>query len=241
MSPYFITLKNMDNLTIEWHKDKLLEAIKNVDESYLRYAYLDYPEGEIGDEERNKAISHAERVFAYELYRQWANLLEPYKTGVVVNGEMRKDFVGDAIKVYNTLIGSKKTNYEEASFYPDLILHNGSCNMIACEIKRYENINGVIDDIIKLGLFLTDQPIPKNNNIRWTPFKIGVILLIGPEKIIKSGNKRNDEDIDLLQALKDELDDSISEDIKSKPIYCITYNGKNKEDIKSYTLKELLN
>ena len=229
----------MDNFTIEWHKDKLLEAIKNVDESYLRYAYLDYPQREIGEEERNKAISHAERVFAYELYRQWANLLEPYKTGVIVNGEMRKDFVGDAIKAYNILIRSNKRNNEEASFYPDLILHNDRCNMIACEIKRYENINHVIDDIIKLDLFLTDQPIPKNKDIKWTPFKMGVILLIGPEKKINSGNKGDDENIDLLKALKDKLNNSISEDIKSKPIYCITYNGKNKKDIKSYTLKEL--
>ena len=75
-----------------WHLALLKRAIEEVDERYIRsgdLAHHDKPE------DVETEITLAERVFAYELYRQWANLLEPYRTGLVLNGETRKDFIRD--------------------------------------------------------------------------------------------------------------------------------------------------
>lgn len=216
---------------VSWHLDLLKQAIKKVDERYIRSADLEYhPENEA-------YISLAERVFAYELYRQWANILEPYKTGLVLNGETRKDFVGHFIEKFNE---TKGKNNDSAFFYPDIVLHDENvvesrCNMIVCEIKRYENIDGTIDDLNKLDLFLSEELKPKMVGKEWNSYHYAVFLLIGPQM------DKDNHPINLLRDLEKKIRRSQLniEPSKQNRIICITYNG-NESDLNSTTLAELL-
>ena len=221
----------MDMNKASWHLDLLKQAIEKVNERYIRSGDLEY------HPEEETYISLAERVFAYELYRQWANLLEPYKTGLVLNGETRKDFVECFIKKFNDVKGK---NRDSAFFYPDIVLHDenvqdSKCNMIVCEIKRYENIDGTIDDLYKLDLFLSEELKPKMDGKEWNSYHYAVFLLIGPQM------DKDENPINLLRELKKKIKRSQLniEPSKQKRIICITYNG-NKSDLISTTLEELL-
>lgn len=223
-----------------WHLALLKRAIEEVDERYIRsgdLAHHDKPE--VVETE----ITLAERVFAYELYRQWANLLEPYKTGLVLNGETRKDFIRDFQIKFKSKRNNSNNNSNFAHFYPDIVLHDenveeSKCNMIVCEIKRYENIGGTIDDLNKLSLFLSKDLKPKMDEVHWDSYHYAVLLLVGPKK------DNNEASIELFEKLKNKIEAKRSElDIdstKQQRIICMTYNG-TKESLKYASLKEIMN
>ena len=223
--------------TYLWHLDLLKRAIKEVDERYIR-------SGDLAHHDKPKdvetEITLAERVFAYELYRQWANLLEPYKTGLVLNGETRKDFIGEFVKAFNERKNCKHP--DSAYFYPDIVLHDedvssSKCNLIVCEIKRYENIKGTIDDLNKLNLFLSDELQPKEDNITWNSYHYAVFLLVGPQK------DKDNIPINLFEILKKKIKDKESElDIastKQHRIICMTYNG-TEDSLKYASLEKIM-
>ena len=74
---------------IEKHFQNLLEAISKVSYAYLKAEYLE--DGKLSDKEKLFVKTQVERVFAYELYHQWSNLLGS-NSPLVLNGETRKDF-----------------------------------------------------------------------------------------------------------------------------------------------------
>lgn len=77
-----------------------------------------------------------ERTFAYELYRQWLNLLEDEGSELTVNAEVAKEMsLMPTVDAFHQIMnGTTK--------YPDLILHkshnNLKYNTFVCEIKRHE-------------------------------------------------------------------------------------------------------
>ena len=92
----------------------LFDSILRVDSSFIEYTIKVKEGGELCNSD---TIAHLERVFAYELYRQWMNCLE--KNGVknlVVNGEVGKYLKNELEtcepndkkgKEYSSLLGAK--------------------------------------------------------------------------------------------------------------------------------------
>jgi hypothetical protein len=162
-----------------------------------------------------------ERSFAYELYRQWGNLIEDNDEGMVINSEIRKKlnnvtFTRKLIEIF----GLTKRGKPHVNFYPDMVFHHSQFDSdkqeIVCEIKTKKGIDDnknqkVNQDLKKLAAYMTD------NTLLYHPFKIGVFILIGG-------------------ALSDIMNKYISNDLvnkKANDIYCISYNIK-KIDEKCY-------
>lgn len=206
---------------IEKHFKKLLKAISKVSYAYLKAEYLE--DGKLSDKEKLFVKTQVERVFAYELYHQWSNLLGR-NSPLVLNGETRKDF-------------EKVVYLKKKYYYPDMVLHHKDVlssdnNMLVCEIKRKDNLDGMEEDIKKLSMFLSEKLRTKKQSQNWKPYKRGVFL------IIDSSN----EDIINWENLNKKLsvcDFSRIDDNTKSQIYCIIYNG-NEKIPKYKTLSELL-
>ena len=196
----------------------LLASISNVDSSYIHY------DGYKNEEE------HVERVFAYELYRQWCNhpIINNNKY-LVVNAEIPKQLIGDAQKTIPLM-------------YPDMVLHYGQNkykgNLIVCEIKRrgyaYQNTDKVRDDFIKLNYYLSNELKVKANNKNWEPFNIGVFIMTDSEDSIIPLSVSN-----IKTCLEKHLEEIkiIDSAIMSK-IVCVVYNGR---ELKYDTLFNMIN
>ena len=135
---------------------KFIEALSNVEESYLKYETYKY-EGE----QLVPIIKRAERVFAYELYHQY-RLVMPNATDYVLNAEVFKD---------NTIFQCE----EIQSCYPDLVLHRDighideGTQYFLCEIKMSSN-SQLVNDLSKL------TSLAKFTNLS---FKYYIFLCIG--------------------------------------------------------------
>lgn len=206
-----------------FHLHLLLNAITMVNQTYISVESLPKRDNVKSYKKKKRyqiKLSLVERVFAYELYRQWANLLE--KNGIndlVLNGEIRKNLI-------STIIPNK--NF----FYPDLVLHNvevldSNKNIIVCEIKRKESIEKISDDLLKLSMFLSNTPKRKNNDI-WSSYHLGVFLLVGDTV----------EWSDITKKINNKIIQKIPVETKSR-IYCIIYNGDGKK-LEYKTLIDLL-
>ena len=180
----------------------------------------------------NIEISHVERVFTYELYRQWCEQDIIRKTdGLVINAEIPKQFIDE--------------EYEETGklYYPDMVLHDGQNNFVGnhvvCEIKRKEYVDAypekMNDDINKLIVYVSESTKMKNKGINWEPFGVGVFLMI-----IKDLKKHQEEyfSLDLISKHFDKeiLNHKINN--ITKKIVCVIYNG---EELKYDTLYNILN
>lgn len=195
------------------HFYTLLKAIESVD--YVKYVsnaenhdISDVPDVEI------KIGEVLERTFAYELYRQWLNILEREKSDLTINAEVAKEIS----------LMSKKEAFSQimdgTTKYPDLILHKTNKikgNVFVCEIKRHEGMNptSIIYDISKLCTFLS-LDIWKGN-----PYKYGIFIIIRESlsiinEILNNGNQSNEQF--LLNHLKSEKTSLL------KKIICISYN-----------------
>ena len=217
--------------------NSLFIAIKNVTKDYIRYTYHNEdPKSASASEKsikRSKAeISHVERVFAYELYRQWCeqNIIKN-TSGLVINAEIPKQFID--------------REYEEMGnlYYPDMVLHNGQNNFVGnhvvCEIKRKEYVDAypekMNDDINKLIVYVSDNTKVKNKDINWEPFGVGVFLMT-----IKELKKHEGEEysLDLISKHLDKKILNLGKENVTKKIVCVIYNG---QELKYDTLYNMIN
>ena len=94
----------------------LFESILCVEEKYLLYK----------DKATGQEQKHLERVFAYELYRQWANRIQiKWGDKLVINGEIGKE---------PKLFDHYRSKVHK---FPDLVLHAGQGNHDFQGLVRY--------------------------------------------------------------------------------------------------------
>lgn len=151
----------------------LFESILCVEGKYLLYK----------DKATGKERKHLERVFAYELYRQWANRVQ-IKCGdkLVINGEIGKE---------PKLFDHFRTKVHK---FPDLVLHSsqGNCDFqgVVCEIKTtHVTPYSFKEDIDKLNSFVCCA----NKDYR---FMFGVFILIGDDM---------DRILDMMDGMEDDV------------------------------------
>ena len=195
----------------------LLKAIESVD--YVKYvsmaanhAISDNPNVEV------RIGELLERTFAYELYRQWMNILEIERSELTVNAEVAKEM---------SLMPTEDVFCEFFNGtlkYPDLILHKShdtiKPNTFVCEIKRHEGLTfeEVVQDISKLCAFLSHQ-IWGNNPYRYGFFIVIRDILESIKNILNSVRTSNDYKFYLkLKENNQEL---------FKKIICISYDDNN--------------
>jgi len=208
----------------------LFDSILRVDSSFIEYTVKVKEGGELCNSD---TIAHLERVFAYELYRQWMNCLE--KNGVknlVVNGE-----VGKYLK--NELEACEPNDKKGKDNYPDLVLHKSQGSdeqqIMICEIKRKgANDSDLLRDLYKLNCFLNEEVFWKKT------FDYGVFILEGKKASlddlkIKPGTTAQfkDKEISIDSYLEDEKKKG-----KFPRILCVSYDGIN---INYETLDNLAN
>lgn len=214
----------------------LFAAIKCVSKDYIRYTHHNENPKSISAsketiERSNDEISHVERVFAYELYRQWCDqYIIRNSFGLVINAELPKQLTD---KIYNE--GCHL-------YYPDMVLHSGQDefknNHIICEIKRKEYVDSypekMNDDIKKLCIYVNDETRLKDENIDWNSFKLGVFLMT-----IRELKKHEKEEYSLDLIYKYLSQDILNlEDRLTKKIVCAIYNG---DELKYDTLYNMIN
>lgn len=141
----------------------IFKAISQVSSNYIEYS----PDIEKQDEK----LPHLERTFAYELYRQWMNIIQSEPNyDLTINAEIDK------------IIGFDETS-QVTTKYPDLVLHRsqskGQLNQkMVCEIKRkIETLKAedVGNDLYKLCLFLDEKVFEQFK------FDYGVFILVKGE------------------------------------------------------------
>jgi hypothetical protein len=201
----------------------LFDSILKVSTSYFHFVIQKHgPKYE-------QVIEHVERVFAYELYRQWADNQYVKERNFVVNAEIAKHF-------YPTI-----QNGKIKIRYPDMVLHGGqetSENLLVCEIKRLENIKihkkAQTKDLNNLGHFLDDDLIVENNIVPWKAYQYGVYILIGGQTELYD----KDSCIQIIRSYVYDWKITIPR-VKYNKIICIAYNGDCK-NIYFTTLNELV-
>lgn len=154
----------------------LIDALKEITVDYVEYTNY-----------AGCRCKHLERIFAYELYRQWANRLgnpQMNPENLILHGEIVKGFENRTKR------------------YPDFVLHGSQGDYthqeIVCEIKRNKGIQrkAVIDDLSKIVEFFNSDKTFNH------PFKCGVFILVGgdmsrikgllvnlPQKIVKHSQR----------------------------------------------------
>lgn len=155
---YFVSNKMEDYL----HFNRLFRAICLVKDKYLKIE-VENPTN------KTDLLKHQERVFAYELYRQWANIIDAEcETSLILNAELDK-IISDRIE--------NKQN--KTRTYPDMVLHQGQGNnkkqKIICEIKRNDHPKRyarLFADLYKLSCYMDKDMM--GNNI----FDYGVFILL---------------------------------------------------------------
>ena len=212
---------------------QFFESVLRVDEKYLTYN-IDYGEG------RKEYFSHLERVFAYELYRQWGNQIELAKDPLVLNAEIKKVINGDYY-ICHVIDENGETIEQEFSVYPDIVLHHSqgddNSQIMICEIKRAVNSyhcqvseltgSAIFGDIHKILGYMTKLEEGKN------PFKYGVFLVVnGGLSIITSKLKSNTK----IKISKGQTELVFSDFINEKAslhlfqrIVCVAYDGSRLE------------
>ncbi len=160
-----------------------------VNEKYVHYSI---PSG--GD--RIQYVPHLERVFAYELYRNWGNVLSDMQEELVLNGEIDKIININGIE-YEDDSADSTDGKGNVVLYPDLVLHHSQSDdnkqLLICEIKRSHNLNGskLFADMYKVSCYLTKGIFGEGKN----HFKYGVILLVDSDLSLITDKIRNDTEI----------------------------------------------
>lgn len=201
----------------------LFDSMMKVNKSFIEYE-INVTEG--GEFKTVDTKAHLERVFAYELYRQWMNHLE--KQGVrnlIVNGEIGKYLKGKFEKQQEEQNGRDN--------YPDLVFHQAQGNdyqqIMVCEIKRKEGLGsngeGFFSDLYKLSCYTNDKIFWKKE------FDYGVFILEGKAAKLSDlkikydlTTKFKDREINIEDYRQDE-----SFQKKFPKIVCIAYDGCNLE------------
>ena len=177
----------------------LFESIICVEDKYVLFK----------DKTTGKIREHLERVFAYELYRQWANRIQLVTNGdLIINGEIEK-----SPKVFDYY----KSKVHK---YPDLVMHSsqGNCDFqgIVCEIKTKKvTVSSFKEDIDKLNCFVCG----KDEKYR---FSFGVFILIGDD-MNRIFNIMDETEGDAFKATFNE---------RMNRIICVTYNHNHLEAVR---------
>ena len=204
--------------------------------SLVKKKYIDYT---VCNGKKKEKRFHKERVFAYELYRQWANILEnECDEPLVLNAELDK-IIEERIGIDDDDIEKVCINIEEERKYPDIVLHNGQgsdkIQMIICEIKRNTetNISGsvILADLYKLACYMDEEKF--HSGIK--PFEYGVFVFVNGSmnhiKTIKKAKIKVSSNDYTFSQFKQEMNDHFEN------IICVTYDGTT---IEYKTLKGLL-
>lgn len=207
---YFAKENEMAVLHFNW----LLRAISLVDKKYIDYTIYN-------GREKEKQF-HKERVFAYELYRQWANIIEnECKESLVLNAELDK-IIEERISPEDD-----RENYEEMRKYPDLVLHDGQDSdnnqKMVCEIKRNtkSKISGsaIFADLYKIACYMDEEKFHCGKK----PFEYGVFILLNGDLEQIKGIKK----VKIKVSANDYSYRQFKEEMNChfENIICITYNG----------------
>lgn len=223
---YFVNNNDTDTLHFNW----LFRAISLVNKKYIDYT--------VYNGKKKEKRFHKERVFAYELYRQWANILEKEcDEPLVLNAELDK-IIEEKIGTDDD-IEKVCSNIEEERKYPDIVLHNGQGSVkiqkIICEIKRNTetNISGsvILADLYKLACYMDEEKF--HSGIK--PFEYGVFVFVNGSmnhiKTIKKAKIKVSSNDYTFSQFKQEMNDHFEN------IICVTYDGAT---IEYKTLKGLL-
>lgn len=199
----------------------LFESILRVDKSFIEYKIKDV--NKIDAPQKVGAQAHLERVFAYELYRQWMNYLEEHGVkNLVINGE-----IGKALKEEFEADENNKEKKQRDNF-PDLVLHKSQGNdekqIMVCEIKREGVSNSdLLLDLYKLSCYTSEKIFWKK------PFKYGIFILEGKNASlnkmkIKTGTttKFKGKEISIEEYKNNERFKQ-----KFSDILCLSYDGVN--------------
>lgn len=223
---------NAENKQLNLFPSDIRKPIKSLFDSLLKVdtSFLHYLKYEDNDEKKQSTIiEHVERVFAYELYRQWANNIFVKRHRLVVNAEISK-------QLYSTPL-NKRVKLR----YPDMILHGGQStnnNLLICEIKRLENIRlhkkAQIKDLNNLGVFLNSKLKVKDNIVSWKAFQYGLYILIGNEGALSDKGKF----FQIMKKYNQEAKLMVPR-LRRPQIICIGYNGDCK-NVYYVTLNELI-
>lgn len=200
----------------------LFDAIYKVDESFVNYTINVQGDTKMKSDDLQE---HVERVFAYELYRQWANLLE--ENGIrnlVLNGEISKGIIDDQ----NRLNPNEK-ECGTRSIFPDLVLHasqeNDNNQLMVCEIKREKDFDDkdFLHDLYKLYKYINKE----DKGFVWAkPFIYGIFILVGSSVSLENLTKlQHDSHTNFLDDNKTWDDFQTHHADCSSHIVCITYNG----------------
>lgn len=203
-----------DNEIVVLHFNWLFRAISLVEKKYIDYTVYN-------GREKEKQY-HKERVFAYELYRQWANIIEnECKESLVLNAELDK-IIEERISTEDY-----KEDFEEMRKYPDLVLHDGqesdNNQKIVCEIKRNTeskiSSSAIFADLYKIACYMDEDKFHSGKK----PFEYGVFILLNGEleqikKIKEAKIKVSTNDYD-FQHFKGEMNKHFDN------IICVIYDG----------------
>lgn len=222
---YFVKDNDKDTMHFNW----LFRAISLVDKKYINYT--------VYNGKKKDRQFHKERVFAYELYRQWANILESEcNEPLVLNAELDKiieERIGTDDDIENVC------NIEEERKYPDIVLHNGQgsdkIQKIVCEIKRNTEtiISGsvILADLYKLACYMDKDKF----RYGMKPFEYGVFVFVNGSldqiKAIKKAKIKVFSNDYSFSQFKQEMSKHFEN------IICVTYDGTI---IEYKTLKGLL-
>lgn len=197
-----------DNKYFYW----LFEAMLKVEKSFITYSIKD----STYQEETSETIKeHVERVFTYELYRQWMNVLEANEVrNLVVNAEVGKE-----------LIERTRNTSQNNNVFPDFVLHESQENdkqqLIVGEVKRDVSLEpkDIFHDLHKIGFFMKEGLFWKK------PFNYGVFIIVGESVSLKKMAIPDDTNSELLG--QEISYGKFKKDFKEKlsHIACITYNG----------------
>ena len=202
---------------------QLFNSIMKVDRCFVKYKIS-------CGENRFKYVDHLERVFAYELYRHWSNIIALDGEKLLLNGEINKVINKNKIqyRVDNSL------NFEEVTLYPDLILHHSQSDddsqLIVCEIKRNHQLSGskILSDLYKISCYMAPD-IFKNES---KPFKFGVFILVGNSLSMINEYLNIDTEIKVDESTKLNLSDFANNEQLCNSfdrIVCVAYDGTNLE------------
>lgn len=210
---YFAQGKEIDALHFNW----LFRAISLVEKKYLNYTVHN------GDEKAKRY--HKERVFAYELYRQWANILvSECKESLILNAELDK-IIDERISSEDST--GSVDNSEEFLKYPDLVLHqdqgSDKIQKIICEVKRNTDkqvsASAIFADLYKLACYMDENKFHTGKK----PFEYGVFILLNGKleqiKGIKKTKIKVSENDYRYLLFKKEMNSHFDN------IICITYDG----------------
>ncbi len=208
----------------------LFDAICKVEKHYIEYKLKC---DNVSDDEMKK--NHVERVFAYELYRQWENRIASEGIALTLNAEITKLIESEPINVEEYGLDNNERKHPHfLTTYPDLVLHHSQSKKdnqeIICEIKRGLEIPGsmILGDLYKISRYMSKLGFRYGVFILTNGMLSDIKMKITTPTTILRKNKKDIKHEGIMKVINN----------KSSNIVCITYDGTT---LKYKTLEKLLN